>query len=91
MSNLIVIPKLYSTIFRMRGLSTKLARDLCKDESGYFIDNESMINPKTAFIAVPDLVKFIKELKDKIEITKITIRGYYEVDGAELMKLVNQD
>lgn len=88
MSTLIIIPYLYHTNFRMKGLKISLHYDLCKDESGFFIDNKFKRDGKTAVIRVDKLVEFLIELKEEIKFDSIKIKGHYEKTGEEIMKMI---
>lgn len=81
---------MYRTGFRMKGLSTKKVHDLCKDESGYYIDNWLRIEGRTAKIKVPELIKFLIELYEVIPFDKITIKGRYEVTADYLMEAIQK-
>jgi hypothetical protein len=91
MKTLIIIPDMYYTRFRMKGLSIRKVHELCVDESGYFIDNRFKINGKTALISVPELVKFLNELKEEIPFDKIIIKGKYEISAEELINKLDKD
>lgn len=92
---LTIEPHLHSTYFRLAGLSIKKAGEgdmghsLCRDESGYYISNDFLTNPRTAAISVSKLVPLLKELHENIQFDKIKIKGHYEKTGEELMALVN--
>ncbi len=90
MTTLIIKPDMYYTRFRMKGLSLKRAdmQELCKDETGFFIDNRFKLNGKTALIDKARLVELLEELYKNIPFDKIKIDGHYEATGEELMSLI---
>lgn len=89
---LIILPGSYSTYFRAKGLSIKAAgyagHDLCKDESGYFIENRFRMNPITASISRIELVKYLTQLHKDFYFDKIKIKGRYEASAHDIMKEV---
>jgi hypothetical protein len=89
MKTLIIIPEHFQTRFRMKGLSVRKVRELCIDETGYYIDSRSKTNPRTCKIDAGELVKFLNELKEEIPFDKITIKGHYEKTGDELMFMLD--
>lgn len=71
----------------MKGLSLKKAdmRELCIDESGFYIENEFHTNGRTAQVERKYLVKKLAELHDEMPFDTIKIKGHYETTGEELM------
>ncbi len=95
MKTLVIIPRHFDTIFRMKGLSIKAAgkagKPLCRDESGYYIDNGFNLNPHTCLIELDYLIKFLKELYTYLPFDKIKIKGNYQISGKELMKRITNN
>lgn len=88
MRTLIILPHHFHTNFRMKGLSIKKVRELCKDETGYYISNYLHTNGRSCQIEKNYLIDFLKELYQEIPFDAIKIKGHYEITGEELYKLV---
>ena len=95
--NLIILPERHATYFRAKGLSIKAAgngyagRELCKDESGYYIDNRFKINPHTCQIEVDKLVEFLKDLINYFPFDNIKLKDNYAISSDELFNKIKKN